>query len=166
MHATHVTDTDVRIIGDAGCFVCLCPTTERDLADGLGRGADLRAAGRPDLARLRQPRGRRPVRGDARGRDARPAAHRRARALAGARRCCAAPTVDGHASLGLDQDGVVILDPASPRTAGAGADEHAAVFAATAADVTEVVLDGEVVFDGDHERVGHDLEVAIGKVWR
>ena len=81
------------------------------------------------------------------------------------RRCCAARPIDGHASLGLDQDGVVILDPASPRTAGAGADEHAAVYAATAADVTEVVLDGEVVFDGDHARVGRDLEVAIGKVW-
>ena len=44
-------------------------------------------------------------------------------------------------------------------------DEHAAVFAATAADVTEVVIDGQVVFDGDHERVGRDLEAAIERVW-
>ena len=41
----------------------------------------------------------------------------------------------------------------------------AAVFAATAADVTEVVLGGRVVFDGDHGRVGRDLDVAIAKVW-
>jgi cytosine/adenosine deaminase-related metal-dependent hydrolase len=74
-------------------------------------------------------------------------------------------TVHGHASLGLEGVGIVTLDPASPRTAGAGADEHAAVFAATAADVTEVVIDGQAVFDGDHARVGRELEAAIAKVW-
>ena len=40
---------------------------------------------------------------------------------------------------------LVTLDTTSPRTAGTGADEHTAVFAATAADVTHVVVDGRVV---------------------
>ena len=40
---------------------------------------------------------------------------------------------------------LVTLDTASPRTAGTGADEHTAVFAATAADVAQVVVDGRVV---------------------
>ena len=38
---------------------------------------------------------------------------------------------------------LVTIDTASPRTAGTGADEHTAVFAATGADVTHVVVAGE-----------------------
>jgi formiminoglutamate deiminase len=35
VHGTHLTPGEVRLLGSAGSFVCLCPTTERDLADGL-----------------------------------------------------------------------------------------------------------------------------------
>ncbi len=35
VHATHVTPDEARMLGGAGSFVCLCPTTERDLGDGL-----------------------------------------------------------------------------------------------------------------------------------
>jgi len=35
IHATHVTPAEAALLGQAGCFVCLCPTTERDLGDGL-----------------------------------------------------------------------------------------------------------------------------------
>jgi len=34
VHATHLSDRDVEILGDQ--HVCFCPTTERDLADGIG----------------------------------------------------------------------------------------------------------------------------------
>lgn len=34
VHATHLTDADVGLL--AGVTVCVCPTTERDLADGIG----------------------------------------------------------------------------------------------------------------------------------
>ena len=37
VHATHLTDDDVRLLGETRTFVCFCPTTERDLADGIGR---------------------------------------------------------------------------------------------------------------------------------
>lgn len=43
VHATHLTDADIERLGAAN--VCLCPTTERDLADGIGPAARLRAAG-------------------------------------------------------------------------------------------------------------------------
>jgi formiminoglutamate deiminase len=43
VHATHLTDSDVAILG-AGS-ICLCPTTERDLADGIGPARRLRDAG-------------------------------------------------------------------------------------------------------------------------
>ena len=57
---------------------------------------------------------------------------------------------------------LVTIDTASVRTAGTGADEHAAVFAATAADVTHVVVDGRVVHRrGDEPEVGRALAAAI-----
>lgn len=45
VHATHVTSDDVALLGAGGAHCCLCPTTERDLADGVGPGRRLRAAG-------------------------------------------------------------------------------------------------------------------------
>jgi formiminoglutamate deiminase len=47
VHATHLTDNDVKTLGGTGTGVCLCPTTERDLADGIGRARDLVDAGSP-----------------------------------------------------------------------------------------------------------------------
>jgi len=35
VHATHLTAGEATLLGEAGAFVCLCPTTERDLGDGL-----------------------------------------------------------------------------------------------------------------------------------
>ena len=43
VHATHLTETDITLLGFAR--VCLCPTTERDLADGIGPARRLREAG-------------------------------------------------------------------------------------------------------------------------
>ena len=106
---------------------------------------------RPADPRQRQPRGDRPVRGDARGRARRAAGHPAARAL-DRRRAADRRDAAGHASARLrrrrpDRGRARAptwspLDTASPRTAGTGADEHTAVFAATAADVTQVMVDG------------------------
>lgn len=35
VHATHLAPHEARLLGEAGAGVCLCPTTERDLGDGL-----------------------------------------------------------------------------------------------------------------------------------
>jgi hypothetical protein len=52
------------------------------------------------------------------------------------------------------------------RTAGTGADEQTAVFAAVAEDVTHVVVDGRVVFrQGDREQLGRDLAAVIDRIW-
>ena len=45
VHATHLTDGDVKALGATGTGVCLCPSTERDLGDGVGPAARLVAAG-------------------------------------------------------------------------------------------------------------------------
>jgi formimidoylglutamate deiminase len=47
VHATHLTDHEVRLLGDSAASVCACPTTERDLGDGFLRGLDLLHAGTP-----------------------------------------------------------------------------------------------------------------------
>ena len=43
VHATHLAAHEAKLLGAARSFACICPTTERDLGDGL-----------PDLAALRQ----------------------------------------------------------------------------------------------------------------
>ncbi len=45
VHATHLSAADIAILGDSGSFVCFCPTTEAELADGIGPSVALREAG-------------------------------------------------------------------------------------------------------------------------
>jgi formimidoylglutamate deiminase len=45
VHATHLAPHEPALLGAARAFVCLCPTTERDLGDGLPDVAALVAAG-------------------------------------------------------------------------------------------------------------------------
>jgi formiminoglutamate deiminase len=45
VHATHLAPHEVPLLGAARAFACLCPTTERDLGDGLPDVTALRAAG-------------------------------------------------------------------------------------------------------------------------
>lgn len=45
VHATNLEAHEARLLGGAGALACLCPTTERDLGDGLADIAALRAAG-------------------------------------------------------------------------------------------------------------------------
>lgn len=45
VHATHLTDDDVAELGGTGTAVCKCPSTEADLADGVGPFRRMRDAG-------------------------------------------------------------------------------------------------------------------------
>ncbi|MGC4153607.1 MAG: formimidoylglutamate deiminase [Propionicimonas sp.] len=45
VHATHLRAEDIAILGEAGGYVCFCPTTEAELADGIGPSVALREAG-------------------------------------------------------------------------------------------------------------------------
>ena len=47
MHATHLTERDVDLLGGSRSTVCMCPLTEADLADGVGPAPALAAAGSP-----------------------------------------------------------------------------------------------------------------------
>ena len=157
VHATHLSDTDRAELGDSDTVVCLCPTTERDLADGIGPARPLADAGSPlcvgsdSHAVVDLFEEIRAVELDERLRTEHRGHFTNAELLHVA-------TVAGHAALGWPDAGVlaagaradlvtVRLD--SVRTA--GCDPAAIVFAASAADVTQVVVDGRpVVRDGIH----------------
>jgi formimidoylglutamate deiminase len=45
VHATNLAPNEAQLLGAAKAFACICPTTERDLGDGLGDLAGLASAG-------------------------------------------------------------------------------------------------------------------------
>jgi formiminoglutamate deiminase len=45
IHATHLSAADIAVLGEARAHVCFCPTTEAELADGIGPSVALREAG-------------------------------------------------------------------------------------------------------------------------
>jgi formiminoglutamate deiminase len=45
VHGTHLSEHEPKLLGEANAFVCLCPTTERDLGDGLPNVSALMEAG-------------------------------------------------------------------------------------------------------------------------
>jgi formiminoglutamate deiminase len=175
VHATHLTEGDIRLLGSTGTHACFCPTTERDLGDGVGPSRRLHVAGAPltlgsdshaviDLfEEMRAVELNERLASQQRG-------HWSAPELLNA------ATTSGHRSLGWDDTGaiavgwradLVTLDPTSPRTAGTGRDDSSVVFAATAEDVTQVMVDGRVVVrQGDRHDIGRELDEAIGKVWK
>ena len=160
VHATHLTDQDVALLGATGTAVCICPTTERDLADGVGPARALADAGSPlclgsdSHAVIDLFEEARAVELDERLATERRGHHQPADLLAAA-------TKAGMTALGWDAGrlapgqlaDLVTLDLRSVRLAGtrpADAVDHL-VFAATAADVTSVVVSGrQVVRDGRH----------------
>ncbi|HEX6054349.1 MAG TPA: formimidoylglutamate deiminase [Intrasporangium sp.] len=174
VHATHLTDEDIRTLGGSHTAISMCCTTERDLADGVGPAARLLAAGSPlcvgsdahmmiDLweeARAIEL-------------DERLVSGRRGHLSVGT--LVRAMTTDGSAAIGWPEAGLIAtgaladlvtvrLD--SPRTAGARSGDALAhaVFAATAADVTDVFVGGSaIVRDGRHLTVdvGQELESSI-----
>lgn len=139
VHATHLTDDDVQRLGTAGAYACFCPTTEAELADGVGPGAALREAG----ARLTLGSDSNTVIDlfvEAR------AVEMHERLVSGRRGTWStaeleqAATVTGYASLGFAPGDRIRLDADSVRLAGVSAP----VWAATAADVVPELDAGDV----------------------
>ncbi|RFS81028.1 formimidoylglutamate deiminase [Actinomadura spongiicola] len=173
VHATHLTDDDIGLLGTTTTGVCMCPTTERDLGDGIGPTRDLAGAGSPICLGSDQHavidlfEEARAVELDERLRT-------QARGHWTAPELLAAATSNGHYGLGWPEAGrlepgayadlvTVALD--SVRTAGSVPEyaAEAAVFAATAADVRQVVVSGrEIVRDGRHLLVD-DVPAALAE---
>ena len=45
VHATHLTDREISLLAETGASACICPTTERNLGDGLPRLREMTDAG-------------------------------------------------------------------------------------------------------------------------
>ncbi len=175
VHATHLTAADIGLLGSAGCLACMCPTTERDLADGVGQARRLRDAG-TRLALGTDSHATIDMFEEARGVEMNERLHTHERGHHTPVELLRAATVDGHAGIGWPRAGrLVVGSPAdlvsvrfdSVRTAGAGAENalSAAVFAASAADVHHVVSGGvPIVSDGAHAHidVAGEMRQAVG----
>jgi formiminoglutamate deiminase len=179
VHATHLSEEDIGLLGAAGCYCCLCPTTERDLADGIGRARRLRDAGcgltiGTDSNAMIEPfEEARAIELDERLATGVRGGHSGSSLLSAA-------TSAGYASLGWPEGGSLaegaLADFVSVRLDGirlSGAPRadliDAVVFAGSADDISDVVIDGElVVRDGAHRSldVASELAGAIATVTR
>ncbi|PWG09821.1 formimidoylglutamate deiminase [Streptomyces sp. V2] len=164
VHNTHLTADDIALIGGSATGTCMCPTTERDLADGIGPAVALQRAGSP-LSLGSDSHAVIDLFEEARAMELDERLRTRTRGHWTAAALLRAASADGHATLGWDGCGIlapgsladfttIALD--SVRTAGPlprlGAET--AVFAASAADVRHTVVGGRhVVRDGAHTAV-------------
>ena len=170
VHATHLADTDVSLLGQAGACCCACPTTERDLADGIGAmrrlmdaGASL-SLGTDSHALIDLFEEARAVELDERLASGERGHHSAAELLRAA-------SEGGQAWLGWRDAGrievgaradlvTVALD--GVRLAGTEPDNalEAVVFAAAAADVRSVIVDGRaIVTEGRHVSIDAPREL-------
>ena len=172
VHATHLTDRDIATLGATHTTVCLCPTTERDLADGIGPSRRLSDAG--SLLSL--------------GSDQHAVVDlfEEARALEMHERLDSLQrgrfrpdellsAVTRHESLGWGDAGrldvgaradLVAVRLDTPRTAGSLPEQI--LMSATAADVDTVIVDGRTVVAGGRHLlgdVGSLLQKAIDPLW-
>ncbi|WP_427887684.1 formimidoylglutamate deiminase [Kribbella sp. GL6] len=184
VHATHLTPVDVGLLGSSATYSCFCPTTERDLADGIGPSVQLRDAGSlltlgsDSHAIIDLFEEMRAVELDER-------LATQERGHWSAPELLKAATTDGHRSIGFQDAGAIQVGSradlvairlntvrtagtAGPPGAASGAVE-AAVFAATAADVSDVVVSGNhLVANSKHIRmdVAAELSSSIAAVTR
>ena len=154
-------------------YACFCPTTERDLGDGIGPSLALHDAG----ARLTLGSDSHAVidlfeEMRAVELDERLATQQRGHWTAGRAAHRGDPSrqprldaTPGRIAVGQRAD-LVTVGTDRVRTAGTGADEQTAVFAAVAEDVDAGRGRRRVVFrQGDREQLGRDLADVIGRIW-
>jgi formiminoglutamate deiminase len=172
VHATHLAERDVRVLGDAQVTACFCPTTEQDLADGIGPARELADAG----VRLSLGSDQNAVVdliGEARALES-------GERLASLQRGRFRPdelliAATAHGSLGWTDAGsiapglradLVCVRTDTVRTA--GADPAQILLAATAADIDSVWVDGAPVVTRGTHRLGDVaglLSNAISDLW-
>jgi formiminoglutamate deiminase len=172
VHATHLLPGDGRLL--AGATVCLCPTTERDLADGIGPARGLRDAGL-SLALGSDSHAVIDLLEEARAVELDERLATGIRGNHSARELLTAATAGGYRSIGWTDGGrieagaladLTTVSLRSARLAGTSPDHalESVAFAAAAADVTHVIAAGHfIVRGGVHHRidVARELEAAI-----
>lgn len=177
VHAVWLDDDDVGLLGQAGAGACICPTTERDLADGIAPADQLVAAG-VTLSLGTDQHAASDLLEEARAVELNLRLATQRRGNIDPATLLDAATRGGATSLGWSDAGrigpgaladlcVIGLD--SPRLAGLRQRDLVAgvVFGANAADVTHTMVGGQmVVTGGTHESVdvAEQLRSGIGFV--
>ena len=177
VHATHASEQDQALMGESQSFCCLCPTTEHDLADGIGPSDGLARAG-VGLCLGSDSHATVDILTEARTVELDQRAVTHDRGVFDAEALASMATSAGYQALGWPDGGTleagaladfttVGLD--SVRLAGAGTDNvlPAVIFAANSEDVHHLVVGGKaVVRDGAHSNidVAAELAAAISEV--
>lgn len=175
VHATHLTPEDVSLIGATRTSTCVCPTTERDVADGIGPSRDLTDAGSP-LTLGSDQNAVVDLFEEARGLEMHERLATGDRGRFAVSELVEAMTVNGHQALGWPEAGrievgalgdLVSVRADSVRTAGVLPEQ--VVMAASATDIDTVVVGGRTIVSGGHhhkvEHAGHMLAEAIDRAW-
>ncbi|MGH8927388.1 MAG: formimidoylglutamate deiminase [Acidimicrobiia bacterium] len=174
VHATHVEPEDIALLASSATSVCLCPTTERDLGDGIDPGFALDQAG-VRLALGTDQHVTIDAFEEMRGLEMNQRLKEKARGLFPPEKLLGLAAANGHEVLGWPGGGrievgahcdLVGVDPCSVRTAGSEPDQI--VMAATTADVKTVIVGGRrIVDDGKHQvsNVPQILAAAINPLW-
>jgi formiminoglutamate deiminase len=172
VHATHLSVEDIATLGASQTTVCFCPSTEADLADGIGPARLLHDAGSP-LSLGTDQHAKIDILGEARALEMHERLDWWERGRFRPPELLSAAT--RHESLGWDDAGslevgaradLVAVRLDSLRTAGSAPEQI--ILSATAADVDTVIVDGvTVVADGQHRlgNVGTLLQNAIRPLW-
>jgi formiminoglutamate deiminase len=160
VHATHASARDIELLADARTNACLCPTTERDLADGIGPGGMLHRAGVALSLGTDQRAVVDPFE-ELRGIEMHERLSTGQRGNLATEELVIAATVNGHAALGWQDAGTIAPGNAADLVAvrldtvrTAGVDAGQAMYAATAADVDTVIVGGDVVVERGQHRLG------------
>lgn len=164
VHATHLTSEDMELLASTGTGVCVCPTTERDLADGIGPLRSLATAG-VRLSLGSDQHAMIDLFEEARAVELNERLRTRERGHWTAGELLRAATETGHEALGWPEAGrieegayadLVTVSLDSVRLAGARENPvESVVFAASPADVRNVIVSGrEIVRAGHHLLVG------------
>ena len=171
VHATHLSDQDIADMDQTATGTCFCPTTERDLGDGIGPATAL-LAGRGLFSLGSDSHAVIDLFEEARAVELDERLARRERGIISATTLLESATSAGQRALGWEEAGLlrvgapadlVAVDVESVRTAGGGATVENVVFAASAADVTDVIIDGRrVVSEGRHVSVP-DIGAALAQ---
>ncbi|MET9517680.1 formimidoylglutamate deiminase [Streptomyces sp. NPDC002994] len=173
VHNTHLTDEDIALLGSTSTGTCMCPTTERDLADGIGPATRLQKAG-STLSLGSDSHAVIDMLEEARAMELNERLRSRTRGHWTAASLLRAASADGHEALGWRDAGVIeqgaladlttiALD--SVRTAGPlpRLGGETAVFAASACDVRHTIVAGRhIVKDGAHTMIP-DVPQALAK---
>ncbi|MBT2530000.1 formimidoylglutamate deiminase [Streptomyces sp. ISL-99] len=164
VHNTHLTDEDIALLGSTSTGTCMCPTTERDLADGIGPATRLQKAG-STLSLGSDSHAVIDMLEEARAMELNERLRSRTRGHWTAASLLRAASADGHEALGWRDAGTIeagaladlttiALD--SVRTAGPlpRLGGETAVFAASACDVRHTIVAGRhIVRDGTHTMI-------------